>query len=542
MQGLMMDRPLLISSLIRYAAEFHRDTEIVSRSVEGPIHRYTYADAERSSRYLAQGLEALGVGIGDRVATLAWNTWRHFELYFGVSGMGAVCHTLNPRLFAEQLIYIVNHAEDRILCTDLTFLPLVEKLLPQFKTVEHVIVMTDEAHMPDDVPDNYLCYETLLEGRSDDYQWPEFDEDAAASLCYTSGTTGNPKGALYSHRSTVLHSFACCMKDTLGMCSQSVVLPVVPMFHANAWGTPYSAAMTGAKMVFPGPGLDGASVYELVDQENVTALLGVPTVWLMLLEYLRAEGKRIDGVESVVIGGSAAPRAMIEAFENEFDVRVLHAWGMTELSPLGTVNTPRASELDLEQEERLKLQLKQGRGIYGVELRIIGPDGQPQPWDGESVGELECRGPWVSSAYFKNEGGDILHDGWFPTGDIACIDSNGYLQLTDRAKDVIKSGGEWISSIELENEAVSHPGVAEAAVIGIAHPKWDERPLLVVVPVGDFSDKASILEHLRGRVAKWWLPDDIQFVDELPHTATGKISKLELRTRFEDYEFPKGDN
>ncbi len=540
MHGLMMDSALSIPSLLEYAARYHGDNEIVSRTIEGPIHRYNYRDARARSKQLANVLHGLGVGQGDRVATLAWNGYRHFELYYAISGIGAVCHTLNPRLFPDQLVYIVNHAEDAYVFVDLTFVPILEAVHDKLPDVRGFVVMTDEDHMPDTALPNVHCYETLMASADADYRWPDLDERTAASLCYTSGTTGNPKGTLYSHRSTVLHSWGSCMTDTLGLSSRSTVLPIVPMFHANAWGLPYSVPMVGAKMVFPGAQLDGASVHELLETEDVDFTAGVPTVWLMLLNYLRESGKRIDGVDTVIIGGSAAPRTMIEAFQKELDTRVVHAWGMTETSPLGTVGTLKKQHDELTEEERLSLQLKQGRGIYGVELRIVDEDGNELPRDGEAFGELQVRGPWVASAYFKNEGGEILDaEGWFSTGDVATLDADGFMQITDRSKDVIKSGGEWISSIDLENEVMSCPGVAEAAVIGLPHPKWDERPLAVIVTAaGAELSREDVLAHLESRVAKWWLPDDVVFVDELPHTATGKVSKLTLRDRFRDHVLP----
>ena len=539
MHGLMMNPPLLISSLLEFADIYHGDTEIVTRTVEGPIHRYDYSGAHRRSKRLANALTGLGVKPGDRIATLAWNTHRHLELYFAVSGMGAVCHTLNPRLFHDQLTYIVSHAEDRFLFVDLTFVPLLEALQDHLGVVEGFVVMTDEEHMPETSLRDVHCYETLLTNADEDFTWPELDENTASSLCYTSGTTGNPKGALYSHRSTVLHSYGVCMTDTLALSCRDAVLPVVPMFHANAWGLPYAAPMCGTKIVFPGPALDGASLHQLIEAEGVNFTAGVPTVWLMLLQHMEAIGQKLDTVDRVVIGGSAAPRSMIEAFQKNHDATVIHAWGMTETSPLGTVGTLKNHHYDLPEDDRIALQLKQGHGIYGVQMRIVGDDGEELPRDGVAFGELQVRGPWVVNGYFKGEGGDVLDRGWFPTGDVATLDPEGFMQITDRAKDVIKSGGEWISSIDLENEAVSHPAVAEAAVIGIPHPKWDERPLLVVVAAeGQEPTKEDLLEHLRSRVAKWWLPDDVVVVDELPHTATGKISKLTLRDRFEGYQLP----
>jgi len=547
LMGLMQRTPLLVSSMLEYAARFHSDTEIVTRTIEGPIHRYGYGDAHRRSRQLANALVRLGVGAGDRVATAAWNTHRHLELYYAISGMGAVCHTLNPRLFPEQLTYIIQHAEDQVVCVDLTFVPLFEQLAATLPTVRHWVVMTDREHMPETSLPNALCYEDLVEAESDAFDWPTFDEHTASSLCYTSGTTGNPKGVLYSHRSTVLHALGSCLVDTLGLSCQDSVLPVVPMFHANAWGLPYSCPLTGAKLVFPGAGLDGASVFQMLEEEEVTLTAGVPTVWLMLLQTMKERGRAPKALKDVVIGGAAAPRSMIEAFQNDFGVRVIHAWGMTETSPLGTVGTFKRKDLDRSPQEKLALQLKQGRAIYGVDLRIAdssgGDSGKEQPRDGEAFGEIQVRGPWVVEEYFKGEGGAILNDdGWFSTGDVGTLDADGYMQITDRSKDVIKSGGEWISSIELENEAVSHPQVAEAAVIGIPHPKWTERPLLIIVPEDPKNPptKEDLLAHLQGRVAKWWLPDDIAFVEELPHTATGKISKKTLRESFEGFRLPTG--
>ena len=542
MHGLMMDHPLLISDLLTFSALNHGDTEIVTRTVEGPIHRYDYVAADQRSRQLAQALARLGIGRGDRVATMGWNTYRHFEVYFGVSGMGAVCHTLNPRLFADQLTYIVGHAEDKALFVDLTFVPILEKLQDQLGSVEHWVVMTDRANMPDTSLPGALCYEELVEAEKGDYDWPSFDENTASSLCYTSGTTGHPKGVLYSHRSTVLHSYGVCMVDTLHLSARDSVLPVVPMFHANAWGLPYASPMVGAKQVLPGPGLDAPSLVELFEQEEVTITAGVPTIWMGLLQHLRATGKSLGTVDCVVIGGSAAPRSMIEEFQERHGARVLHAWGMTETSPLGTVGTPKSKHDDLSLDERLDLQAKQGRAVAGVQMRIVADDGSgekvEQPRDGKAFGELEVKGPWVVDRYFRSDE-DALHDGWFPTGDVATIDPDGFMQITDRAKDVIKSGGEWISSIDLENEVVAHPKVVEAGVIGVHHPKWDERPLLVVVPNADDPPTADELRaYLSDKIAKWWMPDDIVFVDELPHTATGKISKKDLRAQFESYELP----
>jgi fatty-acyl-CoA synthase len=541
MFGLMQDRPLLIQQLIDHAAQNHGDTEIVSRTVEGGIHRYTYKDARARAKKVAEALLALGIEPGDRIGTLAWNGYRHFELYYGISGMGGVCHTINPRLFPEQIVYIVNHAEDQLLFVDLNLLPLVEKLHSQFKTVRHVVAMTDRAHLPKDVNiPNLLVYEELIAGKPGTYDWPTFDERTASSLCYTSGTTGNPKGVLYSHRSTVLHAYGAALPDTLGLSARSVVLPVVPMFHVNAWGLPYTAAMVGAKLVFPGVALDGASLYELFEKEKVTFTAGVPTVWLALLQYMQANKLELSTVKYAVIGGSAAPPAMIETFDKDYGVEVLHAWGMSEMSPLGSVNHPKAKHTDWPERERFAVRLKQGRPPYGVEMKIVDDAGNELPRDGKAFGDLLVRGPWITNGYFKGEGGDVLReDDWFPTGDVATIDPDGYMQITDRSKDVIKSGGEWISSIDLENAAMAHPAVAEAAVIGVAHPKWDERPLLIVPKKPDADiDKTELIEFLAGKVAKWWLPDDVQFVEAIPHTATGKILKTRLREDFKSYKLP----
>jgi 3-(methylthio)propionyl---CoA ligase len=542
MLGLMMNTPLLISSLLKHADRNHGDTEIVSRTVEGGIHRYTYSEAHRRACRLANALEALDVREGDRIATLAWNGYRHFEIYYGVSGIGAVCHTINPRLFPEQIVYIANHAEDSYLFTDLTFVPLLEKIAGQLTTVRGIVVMTDRAHMPQTNLPGVLCYEELLAAQSDEFEWPLLDESAAASLCYTSGTTGNPKGVMYSHRSTVLHAYAAALPDALNVSARDCILPVVPMFHANAWGLVYAAPLTGAKVVFPGAALDGASICELVDTESVTHSAGVPTVWLALLNYLKQSGRRLGSMKQTVIGGSACPPAMLRAFEQDYGVRVLHAWGMTEMSPLGTVNTFKAKHGALDPEQRLALQAKQGRTIFGVEMKIVDDHGKPLPHDGVAFGNLMVRGPWICRGYYRGEGGDPLRDGWFPTGDVATIDPDGYMQITDRSKDVIKSGGEWISSIDLENAAVAHPAVAEAAVVGVPHPKWDERPLLLVVKrPGATVTRDEMIRFFDGRVAKWWIPDDVVFVDELPHTATGKLQKNKLRDEYREYRLPTAD-
>ena len=540
MLGLMQDRPLLISSLIEFAALNHRDGEIVSRTIEGPVHRYTYNDCAARSRQLAKSLDKLGVVQNDRIATLAWNGYRHVEIYYGVSGMGAVCHTINPRLFPEQIIYIVNHAEDKYIFTDLTFVPLLEKIIGQIPKVKGFVIMTDEATMPQTTLPNVICYENLLAGADDDYQWPEFDERTASSLCYTSGTTGNPKGVLFSNRSTVLHSYAACTPGALGLSTMETILPVVPMFHVNAWGIPYAAAMSGAKMVMPGARMDGESLYELMENEQVTLSAGVPTIWMMLLAYMKENNKKLTTMQRTVIGGAAAPKAMIETFEKDYNVNVVHAWGMTEMSPLGTACNLKKKHLRLSQDEKIELSLKQGRAIFGVDMKIIDDAGNDLPWDGKAFGNLLVRGPWITSGYFKTEGGSVVDDDdWFDTGDVATIDADGYMQITDRSKDVIKSGGEWISSIDVENEAVGCPGIAEAAVIAVSHPKWDERPLLIAVKQPDATvTKEDIIAHLSDSLAKWQLPDDVIFVDELPHTATGKILKTKLRSEYRDYQLP----
>ena len=538
MQGLMMNWPLMIASIIRHAERCHGDTEIVSRTIEGPIHRYTYRDAHTRARRLANALRRQGVGVGDRVATLAWNGFRHFELYYAVSGMGAVIHTINPRLFHDQLVYIVNHAGDRVVCFDLTFVPLVEKLAPQCPNVTTWIAMTDRAHMPASTSlANLLCYEDLLAAESDDYRWPEFDENTAAALCYTSGTTGHPKGALFSHRSTVLHAMACCMPDAKSYSAQSVVLPIVPMFHVNAWGIPYSAPIVGAKLVFPGAALDGKSLYELFESERVETSAGVPTVWLGVINYMKENNLKFTTFKSTTIGGSACPAAMMKTLRDDFGVRVQHGWGMTEMSPVGTIGTPKAKHRDWNPDQRMALALKQGRPLFGVEMKAVDAEGRELPRDGVSAGNIMVRGPWVVRDYFNSDAASPLSaDGWFPTGDVGAIDEDGYLTITDRSKDVIKSGGEWISSIELENIAVGHPSVIEAAVIGVSHPKWDERPLLIVVKrEGATVTREELLRFYEDKVAKWWIPDDVVFVEELPHTATGKLSKKTLREKFREY-------
>jgi 3-(methylthio)propionyl---CoA ligase len=540
MLGLMQPLPLNISGLIRHAETHHGDTEIVSRRVEGDIHRTNWAGIARRSRQVANALAGLKLAQGDRVATLAWNGYRHLELYFGVSGAGHVLHTINPRLHPEQVSWIANHAEDQVLCFDMSFLPLIQKVHAQCKTIRTYVALCDADALPADagIP-NLVSYEAWIGGQSDHFDWPVLDENTASSMCYTSGTTGNPKAALYSHRSTILHAFASSMPDVMCLSARDCVLPVVPMFHVNAWGLPYSCAMVGAKMVFPGGQLDGKSVYDLMESEGVTFAAGVPTVWQMLLGHMKPNHLRFSTLKRTVIGGSACPPAMITAFRDEYGVEVLHAWGMTEMSPLGTLCTLKNKHLALPEAEQMKIRLKQGRAIFGVEMEIVGDDGKPQPHDGVAFGDLLVKGPWVIREYFKGEGGDPLRDGWFPTGDVGTIDADGFLQITDRSKDVIKSGGEWISSIDIENIAMAHPAVAMAACVGIAHPKWDERPIVVVVKKpGMEVSRDELLAFYQGKTAKWQIPDDAVFVDAIPLGATGKMLKTELRKKLADYRLP----
>ena len=539
MLGLMQDWPLLCHRVIDHAARYHCDRPVISRSVEGPIHTTSYAEIRTRALKVAQHLERDGIELGDRVATLCWNTWRHLEVWYGILGIGAVYHTVNPRLFPEQIVWIVNHAEDRLLFTDLTFVPLLEKLANKLPTIERYIVLTDAAHMPQTSLRNAVAYEEWLSGADGDFAWKSFDENTAAGMCYTSGTTGNPKGVLYSHRSNVLHALIANCADVLGHTSRDVVLPVVPLFHANGWALAFAAPMVGAQMVMPGPKLDGASVYELLNTYKVTCTAAVPTVWLGLLQYLEQTGGKLPYLKRVVIGGSACPRMVTEKFQDVYGVDVIHAWGMTEMSPLGTVCTLKPEYAGLSGTARVDLQQKQGHSPFGVEMKITDDAGRRQPWDGKTFGRLKVRGPAVTKAYFKEDHEVLDEEGYFDTGDVSTIDQHGYMQITDRAKDVIKSGGEWISSIDIENIAVGHPKVAEAAVIGLRHPKWDERPLLVVVPKkGQTATRDELLAFLHGKIAKWWMPDDIVFVDEIPHTATGKIQKTTLRERFKDYVFP----
>ena len=540
MNGNMMQQPLLISTLLTHAERHHGDQEVVSRRVEGDIHRTSYRELASRSRRLANAVAALDVRFGDRVATLAWNGYRHMELYYAVSGSGAVLHTLNPRLHADQVVWIADHAQDQVLFFDLTFLPLVEAIAGRVNTIKAFVAMTDRANMPVDskIP-HLLCCEELIEAASPEFDLRRFDENSASSLCYTSGTTGNPKGALYSHRSTVLHTYAAALPDSLNCSARDTILPVVPMFHVNAWGLPYAACMVGAKLVFPGPHLDGKSLHDLFESEGVTVSAGVPTVWQGLLTHVEANDLKFSTMRRTIIGGSACPPAMMRAFQERYDVQVLHAWGMTEMSPIGTVCTLKPKHLQLGAEERMAVQAKQGRPVFGVDLKIVGEDGQELPRDGKASGELMVRGPWIIASYFKGEGGDPLVDGWFPTGDVSTIDADGYMQITDRSKDVIKSGGEWIGSIDLENVAMAHPAVAMAACIGVRHPKWDERPLLVVMKKpGAVLTRDELLAFYDGKIAKWWTPDDVVFVDQIPLGATGKMQKNRLREQFADYRLP----
>lgn len=542
MHGLMMDRPLLISSILDFAERFHGATEVVSRNIDGSIHRTTWAGIAARARRAANALAALGIGPGDRVATIAWNNHRHLELYFAVSSMGAILHTINPRLSPEQLRYVVHHAEDKALVFDSTFAKLAA-LAGSFGVVRHLIAMSEHATVRGEPGlAGALDYDALLDAAAPDFAWPTFDERTASSLCYTSGTSGDPKGVLYSHRSTVLHCYAVAQADTLSLSAQDVTLPVVPMFHVNAWGVPYAKASVGGKLVLPGPGLDGKSLLELIESERVTSLLGVPTVWMNLLTHLNAVGKRLTTVKKITIGGSACPPSMIETLEKQHGARVIHAWGMTETSPVGTVNQLLPKHATLDDSAQLAIKAKQGRPVFGIDLRLIDDTGAVLPHDGKSSGHLQVRGPWVASAYFRREGeaGTGFTDGWFDTGDIATLDEDAYMQITDRAKDVIKSGGEWISTIDLENAAMSCPGVAQAAAIGVAHAKWQERPLLLVVPApGATLDAAKVMHHLETRLVKWWLPDAIELIEALPIGPTGKVLKRELRKRFADYRLPE---
>ena len=537
----MQHWPLACSKVIDHAATYHGGREVVSRSVEGPIHRTNYAEMRRRALRLAKRLVTEGVQPGERVATMAWNTWRHLECWYGIVGIGAVYHTLNPRLFPDQIAWIMNDAEDCLVFVDLTFLPILEAIAPKIPSLRRIVVLTDAAHLPETTL-AVVPYEEWLAEADDDFRWAEVDENDAAGMCYTSGTTGAPKGVVYSHRSNLLHSMFALTGDAMGIASRDRVMPVVPLFHANGWGLAFSCPMAGAAMVMPGPRMDGASIYELLTAEKVTMSAAVPTVWMMLLQHLEKQGGSLPDLDRVVIGGSSCPRATIRTFQDDYGVQVIHAWGMTEMSPLGTLCSITPDYADRTGEDLLDIAEKQGHPPFGVEMKVVGDDDEPRPWDGETFGRLKVRGPSVASAYYKGVGGEAFdEEGWFDTGDAAHVDAHGYMKITDRSKDVIKSGGEWISSIDLENLAVGHPDVAEAAVIGITHPKWDERPLLVIVAKeGRTLCKEDLLSFMHGKVAKWWLPDDVAFVDEIPHTATGKIQKTTLRRQFEDYRFPEG--
>ena len=541
MLGLMQNQPLLISNLIDFADRHHADGEIVSRRVEGDIHRYTWGDVAKRSRQVAHALDGLKLAFSDRVATLAWNGYRHLELYFGVSGTGRVLHTLNPRLHPDQVVWIANHAEDKVLCFDMTFLPIVQAVHARCPTIQTYVALCDADKLPVDsgIP-NLVSYEAWIASKSTTYAWPQFDENSASSMCYTSGTTGNPKAALYSHRSTTLHAYAAALPDVMCISARDSILPVVPMFHVNAWGIPYSAALTGAKLVFPGPAMDGKSVYELMETERVTYSAGVPTVWQMMLAHMKANNLKFSTMNRTVIGGSACPPAMIRAFNDDYGVEVLHAWGMTEMSPLGTLCTLKNKQLALPADAQMQIRLKQGRAIFGVDMKVVDEAGVELPWDGKSAGDLLVKGPWVAAAYFKDEGGNPLTaNGRFPTGDVATIDSDGFLQITDRSKDVIKSGGEWISSIDVENIAMAHPAVMMAACVGMPHPKWDERPIIAVVKKSDaVVSREELLQFFDGKTAKWQIPDDVVFVDAIPLGATGKMQKMKLREQLKNYKLP----
>lgn len=543
MLGLMQDWPLLCHRIIDHAAKFHGQRKVITRSVEGPIHETDYATVRARALKVAQRLEKAGIRNGDRVATLCWNTWRHLETWYGILGIGAIYHTVNPRLFPDQIVWIVNHAEDRMMFTDITFVPILEKIADRLPTIERYVILTDAAHMPQTSLKNAIPYEEWIGEVDGDFAWQSFDENTAAGMCYTSGTTGHPKGVLYSHRSNVLHAFMASLPDSKGISSRDVVLPVVPFFHANGWSLAFSAPMTGATLVMPGAKMDGASIYELLNNYKVTFTAAVPTVWLMLLQDLEKTGGKLPYLKRVVIGGSACPRAMAKTFEEQYGVEVVHAWGMTEMSPLGSLCTMKPEYATLSGDARLDIQQKQGHPPFGVEMKITDDAGKELPWDGKTFGRLKVRGPAIARAYYKVDSDPVFEpDGWFDTGDVATIDPHGYMQITDRAKDVIKSGGEWISTIDLENLAVGYSKVAEAAVIGVSHPKWDERPLLVIVlKKGETATKEELLGFMQGKIAKWWMPDDVVFVDEIPHTATGKIQKVTLRERFKDYRLPTAE-
>ena len=542
MHGLMMDTPLLISSIVENADINFHNREIVSVTADESLHRYTYKDCFRRVRKLANALEKLGLSHGDRVATMAWNDYRHLEAYYAIGGAGYVCHTINPRLFPEQIVFMINHAEDKWLMIDPLFIPLIEKIASEIQNVKGFIVMGDEDTIKNTTLKNVISYESFIKEESDEYKWPLLDERSAMGLCYTSGTTGDPKGVLYNHRATILHAYALIAPDAMNLSNRDCILPVVPLFHVNSWGSPYGAMMVGSKIVYPGPKMaDGETLYNLMEEEKVTVSLGVPTVWMVLLQYAAKRNKKLNSLQRTIIGGAAVPESMIRDFQDNHDVFVQQAWGMTEMTPLGTVMSLKHGMEDLTNDELVSLQTKQGRGMFGVEMRIVDDNQEVLPWDGIAYGALQVKGPWICSDYYKLDGSAQAHtdDGWFDTGDVAKIDPEGYMQITDRTKDVIKSGGEWISSIEIENTAMGHPAIAEAAVIGVAHEKWTERPLLVAVKVKDQKiSKKEVLSFLDGKIAKWWMPDDVIFIEEIPHTATGKIKKTALREQFVDYKLP----
>jgi fatty-acyl-CoA synthase len=540
MLGLMQDWPLLCHRIIDHAAIQHGDREVVTRSIEGPIHRTNYREVRKRALKVAQRLEKEGVKLGDRVATLAWNTWRHLETWYGITGIGAVYHTINPRLFPEQIAYIANHAEDKLMFLDTTFVPLMEKLQDKLSTIQRYVILTDAAHMPQTSLRNAVPYEDWIAEVDGDFTWATFDENTAAGMCYTSGTTGNPKGVVYSHRSNVLHSLVALTPDAFDLSVQDTIMPVVPFFHANGWTIAFSAPMSGCRLILPGMKLDGVSIYELLESERVTMTAAVPTIWLMLLNHMETNNLKLSTLRRVLIGGSACPRAMIEKFEKTYGVTVAHAWGMTEMNPIGSICAIKPDYDANDYEKLLDVKSKQGAAPFTVEMKIVDDSEKELPWDGKTVGRLKVKGVAVTKGYFKGEGGNVLDpNGFFDTGDICSIDPFGMIQITDRSKDVIKSGGEWISSIDLENLAVGHPKVMEAAVIGIRHPKWDERPLLVIIPKkGESPTREEILNYMEGKIAKWWMPDDVVFVNEIPHTATGKILKTALRDQFKEYTLP----
>lgn len=546
MQALMMNTQLMISSILVHAEKNYPDQEIVSVTADNPRHRYSYRDFAKRSRQLAKVLESLGAKFGDRIGTLAWNDYRHLEMYYGISGAGMVCHMINPKLFPEQINYIVNHAEDKFLFVDVLVMPLIEALHASFESVEGIVVLTDEANMPQTSLDNVFCYETLLAEQDDDYQWPEFDENTACGMCYTSGTTGNPKGVVYSHRSTLLHALAGALPDATNASNLKTCMPIVPMFHVNAWGIPYASIMVGSKLVMPGPKMaDGETLHDLIESEQVNFSSGVPTIWMALLDYLDSSGKNIESLETACSGGAACPKGLITRLKNDYGVDLMQGWGMTEMSPLGTVFSFKKGMENLTEEEQINLRAKQGRTVFGVELKIVDDNNKELPWDGVAFGALKVRGPWIATGYYgmsQQPGAadcPVDKDGWLNTGDVATVDENGFMQITDRTKDVIKSGGEWVSSIDIENAAASHELIAEAAAIGRFHPKWTERPLLIVVLNKDAKvTSGEIIAYLKDKLHKWSVPDDVVFTDELPHTATGKLNKLALRETYKDYQFP----